>query len=216
MVLEASRWPGVGALGFAVLWIGGVILASPPGGNYSAKDLQDFTASGHRTAVGVGMVLSLIGVAGLLLLVTQLRRMAAGRSGDGAFVWGAGLISLTGFAIGTVLIDVVPMGLANGGRLIPASVTYMFTQTGFAAAWGIGGSFLALTLLALAVPGHLAMPGWLRWFTIVAGVIGLFSLAFFPFFILVLWALVAGIWLLVSAPAAAQSGIRPTEQEVPV
>ena len=59
------------------------------------------------------------------------------------------------------------------------------------------------------------MPSWLRWFTIVAGVIGLFSLAFFPFFILVLWALVAGIWLLVSAPAVSQSGIRPTDQEVP-
>ncbi|HYW29017.1 MAG TPA: hypothetical protein VE824_04345 [Gaiellales bacterium] len=204
--MTASRWPGVGALGFAVLWIAGVILAAPPGGNYSTKDLQDFTASGHRTAVGIGMVVSLVGVLGLLILITELRRMAAGRPGDdGRFLWATGLLSSAGFAIGTVLIDVVPMGLANGGRPIPASVTYMFTQTGFATAWGIGGTFLAVTLLALAVRGAVAMPSWLRWFTVVAGVVGLFSLAFFPFFILVLWALVAGIWLLVSAPRGAEA-----------
>jgi hypothetical protein len=185
----------VGALGFAVLWIVGVILASPPGGDYSAKDLQDFTASGHRNAVGIGMVLSVIGVLGLLVLVTHLRRFAAGRRGDGAFVWGAGLISVAGFALGTVLIDVVPLGLANGGRPIPANVTYMFTQTGFAASWGIGGTFLAVTLLAVALAAPAAVPGWLRWFTVAAGVIGLFSFMFFPFFILVVWALVAGIWL---------------------
>ncbi|HET6850466.1 MAG TPA: hypothetical protein VFH74_16530 [Gaiellales bacterium] len=207
-MLTASRWPGVGALGFAVLWIAGVILASPPGGNYSAKDLQDFTASGHRTAVVIGMALSLIGVVGLLMLVTELRRMAAGGGNDAGFAWAAGLVSAAGFAIGTVLIDTVPMGLANGGRPIPASVTYMFTQTGFAAAWGIGGTFLAVTLLALSVRGSAALPTWLRWFTVVAGVIGLFSLAFFPFFILVLWALVAGIWLLVSARSTVERGTR--------
>jgi hypothetical protein len=58
--VAASRWPGVGALGFAILWMGGVILAGPPGGNYTVKDLQDFTASGHRSAVVVGMALSMI------------------------------------------------------------------------------------------------------------------------------------------------------------
>jgi hypothetical protein len=204
LVLTASRWPGAGALGFAVLWMAGVILASPPGGNYSVKDLQDFTASGHRTAVGIGMVLSLIGVLGLLIFVNYLRRIAAGPADDGGLVWSAGLLSAAGFAIGTVLIDVVPMGLANGGRPIPASVTYMFTQTGFASAWGIGGTFLAVTLLALAIRRPAAMPSWFRWFTVVAGVVGLFSLAFFPFFILVLWALVAGIWLLVAAPRVAR------------
>src|SRR4029078_3251229 len=77
LVLTASRWPGAGALGFAVLWMAGAILASAPGGNYSVKDLQDFTASGHRTAVGIGMVLSLIGVLGLLIFVNYLLRIGA-------------------------------------------------------------------------------------------------------------------------------------------
>jgi hypothetical protein len=197
-VQPETRWPGLGAIVFAVLWIGGVIVASPPGGNYSATDLHDFTAEGHRTAVIVGTVLSLIGVVGLLLLITHLRRIVVGR---GDLVWGAGLISVVGFALGAVLIDLVPMGLANGGRAIPATVTYMFTQAGFAAGWGVGGTFLAVTLLAFAISAGATVPGWLRWATIVAGVVGLFSLAFFPFFILVLWALVAGIWLLVAAPS---------------
>lgn len=215
MVLHASRWPGVAALGFAILWLGGVILAAPPGGNYSASDLHDFTASGHRTTVVIGILLSLVGVICLLGLITYLRRLAVSGSSDGSFVWGAGLISVAGFAIGSALIDIVPLGLANGGKPISAPVTYMFTQIGFAAAWGVGGSFLAVTLLGLAVPGTVVMPGWLRWFTVVAGVIGLFSIAFFPFFILIVWAIVTGIWLLVSAPAVAHGGTRLAERKVP-
>jgi hypothetical protein len=191
----------------------GVILAAPPGGNYSAQDLRDFVAEGHRTAVVVGLVLSLIGVLGLLVLVTHLRRVIAGRGRDADLVWGIGLLSVAGFAIGSVLIDVVPLGLANGGHRIPDAVTYMLTQAGFAAGWGVGGTFLAVALLVWAAGAQGAVPSWLRWFAIAAGVIGLFSLAFFPFFILLVWALVAGIWLLVSGPSDARGEEIFTEGE---
>src|SRR3954451_12613994 len=70
----SAAWAGAGALMFAVLWIGGVILAAPPGGNYSAKDLHDFTASGHRSAVIIGLIVSLLGVLGLALLLSYVLR----------------------------------------------------------------------------------------------------------------------------------------------
>jgi hypothetical protein len=38
----------------------------------------------------------------------------------------------------------------------------------------------------------------MRWLTIIVGVLGLASLAFFPWFALLIWAVVAGIWLLMS------------------
>jgi hypothetical protein len=180
---------------FAVLWIGGVILAAPPGGNYSAKDLHDFTASGHRSAVIIGLIVSLLGVLGLALLLSYLLRS----SGAGDVATLLGIVSLVGFALGSVVIDAVPMGLANGGRAIPGPEVYMFTQLGFALAWGVGGTFLGLTLLLLAVPRGVELPSWLRYLTIAAGVLAVASLAFFPFFLLPIWALAAGIWLLLSS-----------------
>jgi hypothetical protein len=49
------------------------------------------------------------------------------------------------------------------------------------------------------------LPAWLRWSTLVAGLCGVAGLAFFPFFLLMLWAAVAGVWVLTAAadPAAA-------------
>ena len=78
-----------------------------------------------------------------------------------------------------------------------------------AAAYRDGGTLTPLTvLLEGGDPGDIiAAMGYLdavdkHTAVVVAGVIGLFSFAFFPFFILVLWALVAGIWLLASPPVA--------------
>jgi hypothetical protein len=44
-------------------------------------------------------------------------------------------------------------------------------------------------------------PAWLRWSTLVAGVGGLASVAFFPSALLILWGIVIGIWLLFARPA---------------
>jgi hypothetical protein len=48
------------------------------------------------------------------------------------------------------------------------------------------------------------LPALLRWSTLVAGLCGVAGLAFFPFFLLLLWAAAIGVWLLTAAadPAA--------------
>ncbi|HEY1336992.1 MAG TPA: hypothetical protein VGF59_05750, partial [Bryobacteraceae bacterium] len=76
---------------------------------------------------------------------------------------------------------------------------------GFAA----GGIMLGAALLVLAVNSSGELPTWLRWLTGVAGVLGLASPAFFPFFALLLWSLVIGIWTLTSDSAAAPQTARP-------
>jgi len=47
-----------------------------------------------------------------------------------------------------------------------------------------------------------ALPSWLRWLTLVLGVIGLASPAFFPSLALLIWGLVTGIWLLLAGTRA--------------
>jgi hypothetical protein len=60
-------------------------------------------------------------------------------------------------------------------------------------------------LIAFVIGGRALVPAWLRWSTLVAGVAGVVSLAFFPAALVLLWGIVMGIWLLVPSrePAVA-------------
>jgi hypothetical protein len=60
-------------------------------------------------------------------------------------------------------------------------------------------------LIAFVIGGRALVPAWLRWSTLVAGVAGIVSLAFFPAILVLLWGIVMGIWLLVPSrgPAVA-------------
>jgi hypothetical protein len=63
-----------------------------------------------------------------------------------------------------------------------------------------GGMLLGVALLTLAIAGD--EPGWFRVLAGVAGIGGLATPAFFPFFLLLLFGLVVGFWLLVSGGRA--------------
>jgi hypothetical protein len=46
------------------------------------------------------------------------------------------------------------------------------------------------------------IPTWLRRLTVVAGVAGIGGLAFFTFYLLMLWGIVAGVWLVAGGSRA--------------
>ena len=60
----------------------------------------------------------------------------------------------------------------------------------------------ALALVTLAAT-RVAMPVWLRWATLLLGVIGLASPAFFPSLALLIWGVLSGVWLLAGGARAA-------------
>jgi hypothetical protein len=69
---------------------------------------------------------------------------------------------------------------------------------------GLGG--IAFALLMLLATGKPALPARLRWLTAIAGGLGLASVAFFPSFVLPIWALIIGLWLLTSEGARRSRG----------
>jgi hypothetical protein len=186
---------GIASILFALLTFIGMIVADPPGGDYKESDITSFLAHDHRTACVVGVYLMLAGAVALLYLLATLRGRLSGRAG--AFFAATGTAAGAAWAIGAVLVTVVPLGLANGGVVAPEPHTvYMLTQVGFATLFAAGGILLGVTLIALAATS--LFPGWLRVVTLVAGILGLVSPAFFPFMALLLWGLVFGIWSLAS------------------
>lgn len=201
MVRRGALLGGVGAIAFGVLMIVGLLVANPPGGTYSASDSIKYLASGHRVALFVALYLGAIAVLGLVCLLGYLRNAAAFQPGGELMArtfWAAGLAAAASFLVGGG-IEVGP-GLAHiyGGHHLTISpqVTYVISEVGAILLFGVGPILLGLALVILMFTAPAVLPGWLRWLTVIGGVAGILSPAFFPFFILLLWAIVTGIWIL--------------------
>lgn len=189
---------GIGAVAFGVLPIVAFMVGNPPGGNYKASDIADFLAKGHRPAVFVSLYLVLLSGVGLLFLLARLRESI----GDGErapLFWGFSVAAvgawLAGYAVG--ISPSVALAF-SGGKLhtLSAPVAYTFSEAGWAIMYGAGGLLLGCALVTWAV-GPVPLPAWVRWSTLVAGIAGLAAIAWFPFFLVYLWAIVIGVALIV-------------------
>jgi len=192
---------GVGGIGFAVLTFVGFGVASSPGGTYSASDVADYMAKGHHTAVFIALVLGVLSVLGLILLLVGLRERVTEGSFLATVFATTSLVSVTGFAVGWAAWLAAPLSHAYGGSsvAIDPKVAYVILQVGAVIFFGVGATFLGLSLITLMIGSAQTLPTWLRWFSLIVGVLGLASLAWIPFFPLLLWGLVIGIWLLASS-----------------
>jgi hypothetical protein len=195
---------GVGSIAFSVLTIVGLAVANPPGGTYKAADAAKYVEKGHHTAVFVSAYLFLLAVLGLLLVLAYLRDLIDAAP-DGAraarIFWATGVAAATSFAIGWGLVVGNAIAHAYGGRgvVIPPTVTYLASELGFVIVFGPAAILLGFALLTLMFGARPTLPAWLRWSTLVAGLGGIASLAFFPSVLLIAWGIITGIWLLMTS-----------------
>jgi hypothetical protein len=189
---------GIGAIAFGVLPIVAFMVANPPGGNYKASDIADFIAKGHRPAVFVSVYLVLLSGAGLLLVLARFRESIA----DGpraTLFWGFSISAVAAWIVGYAIGMAPSLALAfSGGKLhsLSAPVAYTFSEAGWAAMFGAGALLLGCALLTFAA-GPVTLPAWIRWTTLVAGIAAIAGLAWFPMFLVYIWAIVIGVALVV-------------------
>jgi hypothetical protein len=62
--------------------------------------------------------------------------------------------------------------------------------------FGAGALLLGCALLTFAA-GPVTLPAWIRWTTLVAGIAAIAGLAWFPMFLVYIWAIVIGVALVV-------------------
>ena len=205
-----SALAGVGSIAFSVLTIVGLALANPPGGTYKASDAVKYVAKGHHVAVFASVYVLLLAVLGLLLLLAYLRDLLSAAP-DGERVarifWAMGVGAATSFAIGWAIVlgNAIAHAFGGSGVVVDPAVTYLASELGFSVVFGPAAILLGFALIAFVIGGRALVPAWLRWSTLVAGVAGIVSLAFFPAVLVLLWGIVMGIWLLVPSrgPAVA-------------
>jgi len=204
MPVRGSIVAGVGGIAFAVLTFVAQFVGKPPGGNYKASDVADYLAKGHRPSVYVSEYLVLLGVLGLICLLAHLRdrvRLEGEAFRLESIFWGSGLAAAACIAAGWSILVAPSLANAFGGSNVSFDprVTYDIVLAGAIVMIGAGGFLLAVAMIALALGARATLPAWLRWLTLIAGVIALASLAYLPFFVTFIWALVIGVWLVATA-----------------
>ncbi len=212
MTRASSAVAGVGAIGFAVLTFAAIFFVNWPGGGYSESIAKSYVAPGNLPVALIGTLIGLIGVVGLIGLLAYLRQAAEESSPAISLVpqivWGVGLVGAASFAVGWGLVSAQPLAHVESGvdLGVAPTLTYMISEATSAIIFGPAPMLVGLALIVLTVGSGKALPPWLRWLTLVAGVVALTSLAFFTFFLFLVWSIVIGVWLLTKAWGAGSSG----------
>jgi hypothetical protein len=202
---------GIGAIVFSVSTVAALVLANPPGGNYSAKTVTDYLAKGHRIEVIVVMHLALLGLVGLLYLLAHFRTLLGAGTAQNVF-WGTGVAATAAFAVGWGFVGGQVVAHWEGGSAItiPLAVTYLISEVGSVLIYGVGALLLGCALIILMLNTRGLLPSWLRWMTLAAGIAGIAGLAFITFYLLMLWVIVVGVWLVTRAIRSATPLVAPS------
>jgi hypothetical protein len=198
---------GLGALAFGVVTTAAIMIASAPGGSYSASEVASFVTKHHSVVVLVVFHLALLAIVGLVVALVHIRDSiaAAHRGGSAAsVVWGCGVAGAAVMAGGWGILGGESVARLEGGSAaVPAGVTYVLSEIGVMFIFGCGPILLGCALVAYAIRAAGLIPAWARWSTLVAGVAGIAGLAFFSFFVFMLWWVVVGAALIRGSRAAA-------------
>jgi hypothetical protein len=197
-----EQWAGLGGVAYVVLFIVGAILAfgGQPNGDADPATVQAYFAdSGHRDRISVGWILIVLGLFFFLWFLSSLRQRL--RRLDGGLLTtlaSIGGIVYAALALASISISSAIQTMSDDTfrhtvypELIHAAndVGYVMHATG-----GIGAGAMMIAASVVALRARV-VPGWLGWVGVVAGILALGSIAFFPQLLIALWVLVAGVLL---------------------
>jgi hypothetical protein len=194
-----ARWGALGGILYVVLFIIGTILlfdGAPDGDASPAKVIAYYSDSGHRDKISVGWVLSGLGVFFFLWFLSSLRRTVRRHEGDDGFLTALTTIGGVVYASLAFAALAVNMGIRTmsddtfNHQVFPGLIhaandaSYVLHATGGA---GASAMIIAASLAAMRAR---AVPSWAGWLGIVAGILALASIVFFPQAAIAIWILV--------------------------
>jgi hypothetical protein len=200
---SVARWAVLGGILYVVLFVIGTIVlysGEPSGDATPAKVIQWYADSGHRNRINIAWILISLAVFFLLWFISALRRAVSVVDGEGILT---GIVGMGGGIYAAVTFAAVAL---NDGirtmsddtfqhRVFPElihaadDVTWVMHASG---AIGLGAMIIAASL-AFMWSG--TWPTWAGWLGVVAGILSLASIVFFPQFIFLAWILVVSFWL---------------------
>ena len=193
-----------------MLTVVAMVVVGAPGGSYAEADAAAYVKIGHFPLVVLSGYMAVLAVVGLICLLAYLRQVIAAepdRSLAASIFWGTGLASAASFAVGWGLVTGIALAAAEGGTggsvpSVPPATTYVLSDTFLNVIFGSGGIMLGFALIALMLGSRGIFPAWVRWVSLVLGVLALTAPFFFSAPAVPLWGIVVGVWLLIARPGA--------------
>jgi hypothetical protein len=196
-----ARWAALSGAVYVVLFVVGtiVLFAGTKGGDDPPAVVKAYYSdSGHRDRINLGWVLIGLSIFFLLWFIAALRRNVSVGDPDGL------LTSIVGLGGGVyAAVALVAVGLEAGIKTMSDDTYHhqVYPELIHAAddaGWVIhagGAAGLAAMIIAASYAFMLrgTWPRWAGWLGIVAGVLSLASIIFFPQFLFLAWILVVSI-----------------------
>jgi hypothetical protein len=210
-----DRWgPLTGIAGVALMVIAFAIAGSSPDTSGSdAKIASFYTSHSHQTKNIVAYLITVLAILCLLAFVAALRsRLSMVEGGVGRFgavAFAAGVASLTALTAAIALFAAPAFAADDTSRFHLDPNTYrLINDLGyeFWIAAGVTSALLVWSTMVVAFRTGL-LPRWFAWASAVVGVIALFTVFFFPMFLVWLWIVVVAILLVRRPPAAAPATV---------
>jgi hypothetical protein len=203
-----QRWAALGGVAYVVLFVIGTILTfagSPDTSSAPAKIIAYYSDSGHRDRVNIGWVLGGLGLFFFLWFLSALRQGVRRLEADDGFL--TGLTTIGGVVYAT--LSLAALAVDDGIRTMSDDTYHHTVYPGLIHAaddvsWVLhasGGAGVAAMIIAasLAALRARAVPTWAGWLGILAGILGLLLIVFFPWFVVAIWILVASIGMFLRA-----------------
>lgn len=207
--MSASRIPRSAGIGLLVYGVGTAVAfmaSGAPGGEYTKSMVRDYLARGHWATAFVLWYVGALSALGLLVVGAALRRTQ--RHGD--TLWGLCVAAAATSVAGAFVTGGVDVAMAEGGDAVRSGVSlpmvYTLTEIGNLLAVCAPALFVGVAALVLAARSTL--PGWLRAFSVVAGLCGILAPLFFTYFVFTIWTVAAGVTLAVSGKHVSRSDER--------
>jgi hypothetical protein len=207
-----ERWAALGGVLYVVLFVIGTILqfsGAPNGDAPPSKVIAWYSDSGHRDHLHIGWAPIGLGLFAFLWFLSALRQALIRLVGEGfvptlATVGGAVYATLA-LAAASVSDGIRTMNDDTYRHQVYPPLVHAANDAAYvlhsAGGAGIGAMMIAASL---AVVRTRALPVWLGWLGVVAGIVALASILFFPWFVIALWLLVAsGILFAANSPRRA-------------
>lgn len=198
-----SRWDYVSGILFVVLFLVGFAL-SGDSGDSPAEMTSFYTDSGNQTKQLAAYFLFLAAMLAFLWFLGTLRAELLRAEGGDAPLTAVAFASGMSF----VVLMIAGLTLFSSPAFMASDDKFQFNPNTadfvLDAGYGLFVAALVLSsllLLAVALIAYRSrfMPIWVAWVSIPAGIALLFSLFFFPVFVLLLWVLIVSVVMLLRA-----------------
>ena len=208
-----ARWASLGGILYVVLFIIGVILmfdGEPDTSSSPAKVIAYYSKSSHRDKVNIGWVITGLSIFFFLWFLAALRRTVRRLEGEDGFLTalttiGGTIYAALAFAAIAVEAGIRTMSDDTYHHTVYPGLIHAADDVGWVlhATGGAGASAMILAATIAGMRGR-AVPTWAGWLGILAGILALGLIIFFP------WAAL-GIWVLVASGGMFIRGMRGSD-----